>query len=75
MTKNNYQIQYININNLKLSEYNPRIHDKSMLEQLEKSVKEFGLVDPVIVNSNPERMNILIGGHARIKASKNISQA
>jgi len=72
MTKTNYQIQYININNLKLSEYNPRIHDNSMLEQLEKSIKEFGLVDPVIVNSNPERMNILIGGHARIKASKNI---
>ena len=72
MTKTNYKIEYVNINNLKLSEYNPRIHDKSMLKQLEKSIKEFGLVDPVIVNSNPERMNILIGGHARVKACKNI---
>ena len=72
MTETNYKIEYININNLKLSEYNPRIHDKSMIEQLEKSIKEFGLVDPVIVNSNPKRMNILIGGHARVKASRNI---
>ena len=72
MTKTNYKIEHVNINNLKLSEYNPRIHDKSMLKQLEKSIKEFGLVDPVIVNSNPERMNILIGGHARVKACKNI---
>ena len=72
MKNKNYKIEYIEINKLKLSTYNPRIHDNSMLEQLEKSIKEFGLVDPVIVNSNPERMNILIGGHARIKASKNI---
>ncbi|MCK9293354.1 DNA modification methylase [archaeon] len=72
MIKNNYKIEYKKINQLKLSEYNPRIHDKSMIEQLEKSIKEFGLVDPVIVNSNPERLNILIGGHARVKASRNI---
>ncbi len=72
MKNKNYKIEYININKLKLSEYNPRIHDKSMIKQLEKSIEEFGLVDPVIVNSNPERINILIGGHARIKASKNI---
>ncbi len=72
MTKTNYKIEYIDINKLKLSEYNPRIHDNSMLEQLEKSIKEFGLVDPVIVNSNPNRINILIGGHARIKIAKKI---
>jgi len=72
MKKNNYKIEYIDINDLKLSEYNPRIHDNSMLEQLEKSIKEFGLVDPVIVNSNPQRMNILIGGHARIKVAKKL---
>ena len=38
MKETNYKIGYVNINNLKLSEYNPRIHDKSMLEQLEKSI-------------------------------------
>jgi len=73
MTQTNYKIEYTNINQLKLSEYNPRIHDNSMLEQLEKSIKEFGLVDPVIVNSNPKRMNILIGGHARIRVAKKLN--
>jgi len=72
MNNKNYKIEYIEIDKLKLSTYNPRIHDKAMLLQLEKSIKEFGLVDPVIVNSNPERMNILIGGHARIKIAKKI---
>lgn len=73
MKQTNYKIEYININQLKLSEYNPRIHNNSMIERLEKSIKEFGLVDPVIANSNPERINILIGGHARIKVAKKLN--
>ncbi len=72
MRNKNYKIEYIDIQKLKLSEYNPRIHTNSMLDQLEKSIKEFGLVDPVIANSNPQRINILIGGHARIKTAKKL---
>ena len=38
MKNKNYKIEYIDIQKLKLSEYNPRIHNNSMLVQLEKSI-------------------------------------
>lgn len=72
MHSKNYKIEYININNLKPATYNPRVHDKDMLRRLEESIKEFDLVDPVIANRNPERINILIGGHARYKVAKKL---
>jgi len=50
--------------------YNPRKIKKSELDKLKNSIKEFGFVEPVVVNSNKERKNILIGGHQRILAAK-----
>lgn len=67
-----FNIEYVDINILKLSEYNPRTHSKEMLEQLKNSLTEFDMVDPVIVNSAEGRENIVIGGHARIKAGKEL---
>lgn len=67
-----FKIQYVDINILKLSEYNPRTHSKEMLEQLKKSLTEFEMVDPVIANSAKGRENIVINGHGRIKASKEL---
>ncbi len=67
-----FQIEYVDINVLKLSEYNPRKHSKEMLEQLKDSITEFDMIDPVIVNKSPERLNVVIGGHARIKAAKEL---
>lgn len=70
-----FQIEYVDINVLKLSEYNPRKHSKEMLEQLKDSITEFDLIDPVIVNKSPERLNVVIGGHARIKAAKELGHS
>jgi DNA modification methylase len=67
-----FNIEYVDINILKLSEYNPRTHSKEMLEQLKNSLTEFDMVDPVIVNNAEGRENIVIGGHARIKAGKEL---
>ncbi len=66
------EIEYVDINLLKLSEYNPRTHSKEMLEQLKNSLTEFEMVDPVIVNNAKGREQIVIGGHARIKAGKEL---
>ncbi len=50
--------------------YNPRkISDKEM-QDLKKSISEFGIVEPIIINSNPERLNIVISGHQRLKVCK-----
>ena len=67
-----FKIEYVDINLLKLSEYNPRIHSQEMLEQLKTSLTEYDMVDPVIVNKAKDRENILIGGHARVKAGKEL---
>jgi len=72
MDKQNIQIVEVPINELRVSEYNPRKHSKEQADQLKESIKRFGLVDPVICNSAPERKNILIGGHFRCKMAEEL---
>lgn len=55
------------INDLRPAEYNPRKMSQKQADDLKKSIQEFGFVDPIIVNSNPERYNVVIGGHQRLK--------
>ena len=66
--KNNLQITYVPILDLKLAERNPRKHTKEAMDALKKSLENFSVVDPLIANSASDRKNILIGGHMRIKA-------
>ena len=49
------------------ADYNPRRLTEEQEKHLTESLTEFGLVDPVIVNMNSERKNIIIGGHQRLK--------
>ncbi len=61
---------YVSISDLKPAEYNPRIHKPEVMENLKESIRRFGLVDPLIINSAPNRFNVVIGGHFRLKAAK-----
>jgi DNA modification methylase len=70
MRKKDLKIVYVPVSELKLSEYNPRKHTPEAMKALKESIKRFDVVDPVIVNSAPSRKNILIGGHMRVKALK-----
>jgi len=72
MSKNNLKVQYVEIGELKSANYNPRKWSESAIENLTESVKRFGLVDPLIVNKAPNRKNILIGGHFRLKIVKDL---
>jgi ParB-like chromosome segregation protein Spo0J len=49
------------------AEYNPRQLTDKQFNDIKKSLSKFGFVDPVIVNVNPDRKNIIIGGHQRTK--------
>jgi DNA modification methylase len=71
---NNQKINIVEvpINELRASEYNPRKHSKEQADQLKESIKRFGLVDPVICNSAPDRKNVIIGGHFRVEVAKEI---
>lgn len=60
------KIQLVKTSELKPSEYNPRTWDDSQISGLKASISEYGLVDPIIVNCNGDRHNIVIGGHFRL---------
>ena len=49
------------------AEYNPRRLTEDQHKQLKDSLLTFGIVDPVLINTNKERENIIIGGHQRTK--------
>ena len=68
----NLQVQQVKINELKLSEYNPRRWSEDQLQKLRESLQKFGVVDPLIVNSHPSRTNIVIGGNMRLKVLKDM---
>lgn len=57
---------------LQPSDYNPRKWSEQAVNQLTESIKRFGLVDPIIVNSAPNRKNIIIGGHFRFEVAKKL---
>ena len=60
------------INSLIFAEYNPRQLTKDQYQNLKDSISRFGLVDPIIVNSNKDRKNIIVGGHQRVKVAKDM---
>jgi DNA modification methylase len=71
---NNQKINIVEvpINELRAAEYNPRTHSKEQMDQLKKSIEKFGIVDPIICNSATERNNVIIGGHFRVEAAKEL---
>lgn len=74
MEKKELEIQYLPIAALRPAEYNPRKHSKEALLELKKSLARFGAVDPIILNGAPNRMNVVIGGHMRLKALKELGE-
>jgi len=59
-------VQY-KVKDVKPAKYNPRKISDSAFEGLKESLKKFGLVDPLIVNT---RTGVLVGGHQRLKAAE-----
>ena len=66
------EIKNIEASRLKSATYNPRTWSKEAIKDLTESIKKFGIVDPIIVNSAPKRENIVIGGHFRLKIAKDL---
>src|SRR3989344_4699664 len=66
------KITYVPIGSLRPSEYNPRKISKDSMEQLKVSLSKFKIVDPFIVNSAKDREGVVIGGHMRLRAAKEL---
>lgn len=66
------EIVNVKISDLKFADYNPRKWSGKAFEDLKKGIQKFGIVDPIIVNSAPERHNVIIGGHFRVHVAKEL---
>lgn len=69
---NNLRVEYVDINMLKPSEYNPRKWDMTAINNLTQSIRRYGLVDPILVNNALGRECVVIGGHFRLKVAKDL---
>jgi DNA modification methylase len=63
-----HDIEYRKISALTLYKNNPRTHSKKQIQQISKSIKEFGFTNPILIDSK----NQVIAGHGRIEAAKNL---
>ena len=62
------KVEYIPIEDIKPYEKTAKIHTEEQIEQIKKSIKEFGMNDPIGI----WRDNIIIEGHGRLMASKEL---
>ena len=65
-------IEYIDICDIKPADYNPRLIRDREFNELKRSVKELGIIIPIIVN---KANNTIIAGHQRTKAAKEVGMA
>lgn len=72
MRTENINIEYVKIEDLIFAEYNPRKASEKEFADLKDNIEKFGFVDPIVVNINPDRKNIIIGGHFRVKVAKSL---
>tara|TARA_Y100000592_G_scaffold98303_1_gene171057 strand:+ start:2746 stop:3333 length:588 start_codon:yes stop_codon:yes gene_type:complete len=58
----------LSVKDLKPANYNPRQISATDYDALKDSISKFGMAEPIVVNSNPDREGIVIGGHQRLRA-------
>lgn len=66
------RIEHVHIDDIKPSYYNPRLDlqpEDEEYQKIKRSIKEFGLVEPIIVNGKTKN---IIGGHQRYKVLKEL---
>lgn len=69
-TSNKDDIIQINLEELRSNPYQPRLHfDEDKLKELAESIKEFGVIQPIIVKKSIKGYEI-VAGERRVKASR-----
>jgi len=72
MKDHNLTVHQVAIKDLKPAVYNPRKHTPEQINHLKESIQRFGLVDPILINMAASRKFIVIGGHMRIDAAREL---
>lgn len=62
------KVEKVNIQQIKPYENNAKLHPKEQIEQIKRSILEFGNNDPIAIDEN----NIIIEGHGRFIALKEL---
>jgi len=60
---NEMNVQQVPVDELVPADYNPRHWGDKERRDLTESIKRFGFTQPIIVNSNEKRKNIIVGGN------------
>lgn len=63
------KVDYIPIEQLKPYEKNAKIHTPEQIEQIKKSIQEFGMNDPIGIWG---KNNLIVEGHGRLQACKEL---
>lgn len=66
------KIEKRKISDLIKADYNPRKITEKQFDDIKKSIEKFGFVEPIVININPSRMNVIIGGHQRFEVAKKL---
>lgn len=62
------KVEYISIDKLKPYERNAKLHPQKQIDQIARSIKEYGMNDPIGVWKD----NVIIEGHGRLEACKKL---
>jgi site-specific DNA-methyltransferase (adenine-specific) len=62
------KVEYVDIDSIKPYKKNAKLHPKEQIEQIKKSIEEFGMNDPIAIDKD----NIIIEGHGRLLACKDL---
>jgi len=76
------KVKLVPIDSVYLFEGNPREMAKEQFEKLKGSIKEFGFVEPIVVNlrndksfDDDERKPTIVGGNMRYRAAKELRKS
>jgi DNA modification methylase len=72
MKLNELKVEYISVDKLKPFEGNPRIWSEKATKDLKESLKRFGFLDALLINSAPGRENIVLSGNFRLAVAKEL---
>jgi len=64
---NKLEIEYVDINSIKPYKNNAKLHPAEQIEQIKKSIEEFGMNDPIGIWNNE-----IVEGHGRLIACKEL---
>lgn len=72
MENKRLQFEYVGLDDITPYEYNARHHEAEDINGIKESIKQFGMDDPIGVWSDETHHNVIVEGHGRLIAMKEL---